>query len=95
MHFDVGEKRFDLRVGQFFAPSMRVEEPMLSTVATLRKGVQPIWRQSLEGVPTPLELIDFRDEFDQVLADGECWFLHGDWTGISDFIPDYTQLYPI
>jgi hypothetical protein len=94
LHFDVGEKRFDLSIGELCSFNAGGRTDAFDG-RDLAQGFQAIWRQGFEGVPTPLELINLRDEFDHVLAYGECWFPHRDRAGISDFIPDYTQLYPI
>ena len=94
LHFDIGEKCFHLGVGEL-RPFNSGGGTNAFDSSHLAEGAQSIRRQGLEGVPTSLELIDFRDELDQILTYGEGWLPHRELWRISNSIPNYARLYPI
>src|SRR4051794_1024397 len=88
------ESRSSTSASDSFAPSIRVEEPMLSMVATLRSAPRRSGESAFEGLPSAFELIDFGDEFHEVGARCELGLPHAG-AFISDSIPNNTRLDPI
>jgi hypothetical protein len=65
------ESRASTSLSESFAPSMRVEEPMLSMVAMRRRDVRRSGRDPPERGPYALEFVDLRDQPEDLGCDRE------------------------
>ena len=71
------ESRSSTSASDSFEPSMRVEEPTLSMVATLRSAPRRSGERVPRASPPPFELIDLGDQLHEVGAEGKLGLLHG------------------